>query len=251
MGKQINSLNGSLYPVALVALTNVPCAAGCCTINVYVRPGTTDANVLEQVVIGDEYRFLQDTPTFQPKAILDAGGNIGLASVLFALRYPKAQIIVVEPSVGNFKVLEMNTARYGNVKLERRALWPNNAHLRVSEVDKSTRGGQWSYEVKEVGRAESDVHGVNFELLMAKHDISSFDMVKIDIEGSEKAVFDDFRHPSTGALRHWVKHAQMVVAEAHDDIAPGALAAMETAMNARVESYVKSMSGELHIWNFS
>lgn len=123
----------------------------------YVRPGTTDAKVLEQVLVGDAYSFLQDIPTFQPKAILDAGGNIGLASVLLALRYPKAQIIVVEPSLGNYKTLDMNTARYGNVKLERRALWPKNTHLRVSEVNKSTRGGQWSYEVKEVGSAESDV----------------------------------------------------------------------------------------------
>jgi FkbM family methyltransferase len=36
-------------------------------------------------------------PDFNPKIIVDAGANIGMASICFARRYPLATIITIEP----------------------------------------------------------------------------------------------------------------------------------------------------------
>ena len=59
--------------------------AGCCALHVFICPGISDSDAVEQVVFTKGYYFLQELDNFQPKAILDAGGNIGLASMLFAL----------------------------------------------------------------------------------------------------------------------------------------------------------------------
>jgi hypothetical protein len=48
---------------------------------VYVRPGTTDIEVMQQVLLDYEYDFKLPG---RPQVIVDAGANIGLASVYFA-----------------------------------------------------------------------------------------------------------------------------------------------------------------------
>ena len=244
----MSGIDASLHPVVLVALDNVPCAQGCCTANLFVRPGTTDAGVVQQVFMDGEFGFLWgDMPEFSPQTILDAGANIGAVSVLLALQYPHATIVSVEPSSENLRILQLNTARFGNIKCEGSALWPKSVHLRVSGISDSTRKGEWGIEVKESTYEQSNVEGVNIDALTEKYGIAGFDFLKIDIEGSEKALFEDYRNPGSGALRPWMKHAKLVVAEAHDDISPGALAAMQEAIEAsyNVKDY---MSGELHVW---
>ena len=74
--------------------------------------------------------------------------------------------------------------------------------------------------------------------------------MQIDIEGSEKEIFSNHRDPGTGVVREWLKRSQVVMAEAHDDIAFGSLEALEAAMKARGDIFQKSTSGELHIWRF-
>ena len=195
-----------------------------------------------------EFDFLwDDMPDFSPLTVLDAGANIGAVSVLLALQYPHATVVAVEPGTDNFRMLELNTAQFGNIKCEGRALWPETTPLRVSGISDSTRHGEWGLEVRASTFEESNVEGVNVDTLTEKYGIAGFDMLKIDIEGSEKVLFEDYRHPSTGDLRSWIQDAELVVAETHDDIAPGALAAMQAAMEAsnKVEH---SMSGELHVW---
>jgi len=51
----------------------------------------------------------------EPKYILDAGGNIGLAAIFFAATYPNAQIITVEPDKDNYFILSENIRRYKNI----------------------------------------------------------------------------------------------------------------------------------------
>ena len=135
--------------------------------------------VLKQIIISDEYGFLQDLSDFFPRTILDAGANIGMATVLFALRYPNATIVAVEPNHANFEVLKSNTQRFGNVKIEKHGLWSKSASLSISKVDDSTRKGHWAFEVKESSSTESDLHGVSVELLLVKHGLPSFDMLKV------------------------------------------------------------------------
>jgi FkbM family methyltransferase len=50
------------------------------------------------------------------RTILDIGANIGAASVYFALLYPEARILAVEPSRDAFALLQRNVAGFANVR---------------------------------------------------------------------------------------------------------------------------------------
>jgi predicted O-methyltransferase YrrM len=58
-------------------------------------------------------RFYADTVSrSEIPLILDCGANIGLSSIWFARKYPRATVIAVEPESENFRMLTMNTAEY-------------------------------------------------------------------------------------------------------------------------------------------
>jgi FkbM family methyltransferase len=45
---------------------------------------------------------------FEIKNIIDAGANIGLASVYFSQRFVNSTIVAIEPSKENFEILSKN-----------------------------------------------------------------------------------------------------------------------------------------------
>jgi len=51
----------------------------------YLRSHTSDVPTYDQVFIDEEYCFISKKA---PKIIIDAGANIGLASIYFANKYP-------------------------------------------------------------------------------------------------------------------------------------------------------------------
>jgi hypothetical protein len=57
---------------------------------VHIRVRTTDASVYAEVLLRQAYAF--DLP-FSPRTIVDAGANIGMASIYFTHRYPEAKVI--------------------------------------------------------------------------------------------------------------------------------------------------------------
>lgn len=68
----------------------------------HLRSKTTDKYTFKQVFLDDQYGILLP---FEPKTIIDAGANIGLASVYFAHRYVQSTIVALEPSSDNFEIL--------------------------------------------------------------------------------------------------------------------------------------------------
>ena len=80
----------------------------------HVRPSTTDVHVIKKLLQDDEYGFLHEL-RWHPEVVLDAGANTGIAASLFATLFPKAVIVAVEPDPDNFRVLQLNAARFSNV----------------------------------------------------------------------------------------------------------------------------------------
>ncbi len=107
---------------------------------VHVRVPSTDLRVYEQVILRQEY----DLPARrEPSFIVDAGANIGLASVFFANRYPGARILSLEPEKSNYEMLVRNAAPYPNIKAVRGALWSETTELSV--IDPGF--GSWGFQV--------------------------------------------------------------------------------------------------------
>ena len=67
----------------------------------YIRNKTSDVEIYREILDRHVYDFsVKD----EPKYIIDAGANIGMASIFFAKKYRNAKIIAIEPEVENFKL---------------------------------------------------------------------------------------------------------------------------------------------------
>jgi len=144
--------------------------------------------VIKQVFGHKEYAMcegLQD-----PKWIIDCGANIGCASAAFLTRFPKARLFAVEPQSGNFAVLQKNLEQYGDRAIAIQAgIWPREEDLHVERVE-GRDGEEWAYQVRPCKRGEeADARGKTIPALMEEFGIERIDLLKIDIEGSERELF--------------------------------------------------------------
>ncbi|CAI5487812.1 unnamed protein product [Closterium sp. Naga37s-1] len=128
-----------------VLVDQFPCAAhGCCAIHWQLRPNSTDLLSLGNHFVRFEYSALLKIP-IEPKYILDAGGT-GMAALAFALLYPDALVVRVEPEAENFRVGVVSSARVGNIVHVRAALWDRIAPLSLCESQSELPGdADWPF----------------------------------------------------------------------------------------------------------
>lgn len=164
-----------------------------CGHDIVVRARTPDLDVAIES-LKYEYTFLDDLlpPDFDG-LIVDAGGYIGTAAISFASRFPKAQVLTVEPSSVNLDILRVNIARYPNIEVRQAALGIS-AKGTITLRNRST--GAWGYtivESKGSGAQFSEIEEVQLTSLEEiKTDLArDIDFLKLDIEGGEKQIFDE------------------------------------------------------------
>lgn len=177
---------------------------------VSVRLRTSDLWTFDKIFADREY----DLPLpGNPRTIIDAGAHIGLASVYLANRFPDARIIALEPEASNFDLLQKNTAPYPNIEPVRAALWSECSRLQV--VDRGQ--GSWAYQTLRStppgAKAVGTVDAINLQQVLDDRSLSGADILKIDVEGAEKEIFD--------YASSWIARVHTVVAELHDRHVPG------------------------------
>jgi FkbM family methyltransferase len=128
------------------------------------------------------------------RTIVDAGANVGTASVFLLNAYPNARVIALEPDAGNFEMLQRNLSYYRpRATALRQALWHRHERLAIDRGH-FRDGGEWSIQVKQVkgdGTGAGEVEGVTLPELMRAHQLDTVDILKVDIEGAERVVFED------------------------------------------------------------
>jgi FkbM family methyltransferase len=185
---------------------------------VFLRPNTTDTSTYRQVLVAHEYDF--GLP-FEPRTILDAGANIGMASVYFANRYPSAKIVAIEPEPSNFRMLEKNIAAYPCITAIRAALWPSEGEVSVvAPSGMNGSYGHWGFTVSE----GAGTPAVTVPAVMRRLKMDGIDLLKIDIEGAELELF-------SGACE-WLEHVRCVMIETHDRLRPGCTQAVRSVLGA-------------------
>ena len=179
----------------------------------FVRCPSSDGYVYQQIFHNREYEFNE---RFPPKVIIDAGANIGLASVYFATRYPEARIIAIEPENSNVELLRLNTRDYPNVVVVHGALWGRDEQLHVLD----SRLGKWGFMTTPVDEPPplgdviaQETLGITVPSLLDAYGIGHVDIFKIDIEGAEKELFE---HCET-----WIDRIDALIVELHDRMKPG------------------------------
>ena len=161
-------------------------------------------SVFEEIIVNSEYHFEY---AGEPRTIVDAGANIGLTSVFFANRFPQARIFAIEPEASNFEMLKKNAGAYPNIVCIHAALWKESIPLDLTNPGT----GNWGFQTKEHRADESTagiVPGITLDQLMQSHGYDAIDVLKVDIEGAEKEVFE--------ASASWIDRIGAIIIELHD-----------------------------------
>jgi FkbM family methyltransferase len=187
-----------------------------------LRLRTSDIAVFREVFVDSHYEWECSTP---PRVIVDAGANIGLTSILYANKYPQARIISIEPDPSNFELLKNNIALYSNVTAVRAALWKEDCDLQIVGTE-DNNWDFWGFRTREPQQpvAPGDrglVRGVTLGTLMKANDLDYVDLLKIDIEGAEKEVFE---HSSP-----WIGSVGAIAVEVHDRFKVGCSDSVQAA----------------------
>lgn len=189
-----------------------------------IRLGTSDIEVFVQVYRWREYERDFSVP---PGVIVDAGAYTGLSTAFFAMRYPGATIVAVEPDGDNFGMLARNTAGFPNVRLVQAALWWESGTVSLEDPG----DGAWGIRLAGVAspdigvsaaRTGQGVRAVTVPEIMQEHGLDRIDLLKMDIEGSELEVFS---HADP-----WIGSVNAISAELHDRFKPGCSSAFFAAV---------------------
>lgn len=152
--------------------------------------------------------------------VVDAGANVGYASVWFVRQFPDAKIIAIEPDPANFAILVANTEAYPQIVCLDAALGGSDGTVGVftAGAPDSTR----------TGAAGGDdllpsvtVRSISISTLMSEFGIDTIDFLKIDIEGSELEVLK--------SSADWIDRVDVLGCELHDRFRPGCTRAWVSA----------------------
>jgi len=173
---------------------------------ILLRGGTSsDSAVFRQIFIEQEYETLYGMR--EVKCILDLGANTGLAAVAFLNRFPDAQVVAVEPDPDNHRLCAENIAAYGSrARTILGAVWSHPRKLAITRVGDQR---EWAVTVLEpVGEEPGVVQSWDPPTLFAMAGFETVDLLKIDIERSEIAIFN-----SSSAA--WIQHVRNLCIELH------------------------------------
>jgi FkbM family methyltransferase len=140
------------------------------------------------------------TPLGDVRTLLDLGGNVGLGSIYLNERLGLERVASVEPSGANFRLLEENFRR--NL--------PQGSALQGAVV-----GEPGEYYVDDysfphqirVVPGKGTVDALTLPEVLDRFELDVVDLLKIDIEGGEAAIFDN--------TRLWADRVRAVLGEVH------------------------------------
>ncbi len=170
---------------------------------------------------------------YRPQAgdvIVDAGANIGLFAIYLARQNARCKVVALEPFAENFRYLEANAAA---------ATTGNVACLQVALGAQFGRGQMESVGTRSLDHVLRATAGNGdgvpviplsglFELAGAKE----INFLKVDIEGSEHAVF-------AAATAETIARFQRIAMEYHDQLAPGTLTLLREKLTPSHELTVR------------
>ena len=197
----------------------------------YFRGGSSDLANFDQIF---GLRELSVPLAHPPARILDLGAYVGYAAVYLAHLFPHAELVCVEPSPANFKLLTLNTAAYPRIRRLNGAVWSTSTELAVGGYEL----GDWGTHFA-AGSSEAGTQGWAVDDILRVSGWDRADLIKCDIEGAEREVFAD-------RAARWHQEAHCVTVETHDAWIPGCLAAVQACFDP--ERYDRVWSGE--VWAF-
>ncbi len=159
----------------------------------------------QEVFVKGTYLFESDKPA--PR-IIDAGANIGLATLYFKLLYPRARVLAIEAAPATFGLLAENVAaNVPDVAVEHCALGGSDGEADFFSLPGSPLG---SLDGRSGGGERARVPMRRLSGFLDEE----VDLLKIDIEGAEREVLPELA--AAGKLRR----ARQIHLEYHHHLSP-------------------------------
>jgi FkbM family methyltransferase len=168
------------------------------------RINTSDHGIFEQVFIEGNYKHVLNQNDFD--LIIDAGANVGFSSAYFAINYPMANIIALEPEQSNYNHAKQNCSSFHNVHVIQGALWDTSSMISMS--NEPYRGG--SHCARVVSSSTGSIRAYTIGELLDRAPAATRVLIKMDIEGAESIIFrsDDDT---------WIDRTTTLAIELHPD----------------------------------
>ena len=209
-GGEVNKLDNCIQ-VCTTCISSKP-------IKFLLRKNSTDLSIFSEIIVnkGGGYKMvpvIAKKNNIRINTIIDAGANVGCATVFFRENYPESKIISIEPDNGNFEMLNRNIRinNYNDIWVLRNAFWKNNEELNFGIGIRGSREKELSYGISESGSQK--VSGVTFPDCLKMLSADTIDLLKIDIEGAEKALIDDLE-----GFHYMLDHTRILAIELHEEV---------------------------------
>jgi len=161
------------------------------------------AYLFSEIFLDSIYFF--ETKSQNPR-IIDLGANIGLTTIFFKMLYPAAEITAIEASPGTFSYLEKNTGDLDGIELINKAASDKIGNVEFFSVRNELGDGQNSvFRMDNYHNASEQVP----TFLLSEIITENLDLLKIDIEGGELAVFRDLKAHNS------LKYVDKIIMEYH------------------------------------
>jgi FkbM family methyltransferase len=189
---------------------------------VHVRVAGSDFQLLKYILLHDEYGMVKDLA--RGGTIVDCGANVGYASLYFFLHLHPQRIVAVEPDPKNIALCRRNLAGLpAKVEVIEAGVWSHTTDL-VVERGAFRDGLDWSVIVRPANPGETpDVRALDMPTLFRQCGVEAVDLLKIDIEGSERELFAPGSSPQL-----WLRRVRNLVIEVHDEQCEAAFRAAMT-----------------------
>jgi FkbM family methyltransferase len=192
---------------------------------------TSDFNVFKEIFETEMYKPLidlvlkhtSDKVAGRKLTVLDAGANVGFFTIYFNLYFPGSETVAVEPDLKNCYYISKNISDNPgiNASVLQGGLWKSDSFLQIKTDYRD--GLEWSYRVEETDK-DTGLKGYTIKTILQRKNWSTLDVLKMDIEGSEKAVFGERQ-----AALEFLSKTRFVAIEIHDELAD------RTAINSLLE----------------
>lgn len=197
-----------------------------------VRPKTSDRRTFHKIFLDHEYGV---SVTVEPKLIVDAGANVGYASVYFARRFPTAKIIAIEPDSENFSLLTRNARSYTRVEPLQKGVWTHPAKLAIENPNDES----WAFRLIEVPRDRDGIEATSLSQVLSASGLPRIDILKLDVEGTERELL------SASDADDWLSRTDLLLVELHERFKPGTEVIFDQAM--RRHGFTVTRVGENYV----
>jgi FkbM family methyltransferase len=173
----------------------------------FVRLGTSDWWVLEEIFLHGEYDVLNRVDLGPVRRVLDLGANCGFSIRLWQEQFAGAKIIAVEPDPDNVRLCRMNAGEDTSSVL---TLIQACVAATERTVYLDRAGQDWGIVMRDEGAGGgSAVQTVTMARILSDWGAEAgVDLLKCDIEGAEAELF--------GACQPWIGRVRNLVVEVHE-----------------------------------